>query len=693
MGIFVSQGAARAVLLAALIVAQALGSGLQPVQIFGWLFYPLAIISLRTIPVPDTPENSRFFKLDVATLIGALFVGLWAAHIKVLVRVDDGTAFPYLMSFLYTLAVSIVVLPAYFVDRILFVSARTAAAVAVGSAGRAAKEKGPENSDYVEEDDYNEYDIPASDSVWVQTRGHVLLNAKVVVKTVNKTISGFATSQLFVQLAFPTVLVALWKLWTLLGPIGSYGHPAYVNIVGDVRQFASVFGIDGLLFIMAWFGTASAELLGIGVGGFPILEKTSEEYTSNIVEDDDDDIEAGEILGSGSNVDDSAPLLFSRGIEAAAGAPSAKLGPLNLHIPTAQAVLYSIISPETHAPLPSTRRATNVFWLTLLIVVCMSGVRPMLQNGSWFQRPIGSQYGTVYSSDVRVGCVYNADPSRFTDDLFNRTKALVSGSPKDPTGKRVITRPQVVFWSETALYVDAQKGLDVKLIEEAKDLARALDIYLGVSYFSAFSNLKEKKHSDGNVTVVTPSNPHRNMFTLIDPRGRVILNHQKAHLMPIFDHGFQRAKHGTVSTAETDLLSTVGASIGFELDLPDFMNAAGEKTVEVLLQPSRSWGAVGLYQARSSALRAVEQGFALVRCSSNGISGVYGPFGETVEEHSTVDKGEIVMTVPVRITKVRTVYSDVKGWLFGWGILLLALFVTGWVAGVELWAKHGVKKY
>ncbi|KAI8804873.1 carbon-nitrogen hydrolase [Cladochytrium replicatum] len=693
MGIFVSQGAARAVLLAALVVAQALGSGLQPVQIFGWLFYPLAIITLRTIPVPDTPETSRFFKLDVATFIGALFLGLWAAHIKVLVRVDDGTAFPYLMSFLYTLAVSIVVLPAYFVDRILFVSARAAEAVAVGSGARAAKQKAPESSEYAEEEEYDEYDIPSSDSVLVQVRGRAIVQSKIVLKTVNKTISGFATSSLFVQLAFPTVSVALWKLWTLLGPIGSYGHPGYVNVVGDVRQFASVFGIDGLLFIMAWFGTASAELFGVGVGGFPIPEKASDVSTSNLVDDDDDDIEAGEILSSGSNFDDSAPLLFSRGIEAAAGTPSAKLGPLNLHIPTSQAVLYCVISPDTHAPLPSTRRATNVFWLTLLAVVCMSGVRPILQNGSWFQRPLGSQYGTVYSSDVRVGCVYNADPSPFSDELFNRTKALVAGSPKDPTGKRVITRPQVVFWSETALYVDASKGSDVKLIEEAKDFARALDIYLGVSYFSAFSNLKEKKHSDGNVTIVTPSNPHRNMFTLIDPRGRVILNHQKAHLMPIFDHGFQRATHGTVSTAETDLLSTVGASIGFELDLPDFMNAAGEKSVEVLLQPSRSWGAVGLYQARSSALRAVEQGFALVQCSSNGISGVYGPFGETFEEHSTLETGEIVMSIPVRITKVRTVYSDVKGWLFGWGLLLLTLFLTGWVAGVELWVKYGAKQY
>jgi len=46
--------------------------------------------------------------------------------------------------------------------------------------------------------------------------------------------------------------------------------------------------------------------------------------------------------------------------------------------------------------------------------------------------------------------------------------------------------------------------------------------------------------------------------------------------------------------------------------------------VDLLLQPSWTWGAILTRHMEGNAVRAVENGFSLLRCSSQGESGVVG---------------------------------------------------------------------
>ena len=49
--------------------------------------------------------------------------------------------------------------------------------------------------------------------------------------------------------------------------------------------------------------------------------------------------------------------------------------------------------------------------------------------------------------------------------------------------------------------------------------------------------------------------------------------------------------------------------------------------MDLLLQPSWTWGAILSRHMEGNAVRAVENGFSLLRCSSQGESGVVGGLG------------------------------------------------------------------
>jgi len=53
--------------------------------------------------------------------------------------------------------------------------------------------------------------------------------------------------------------------------------------------------------------------------------------------------------------------------------------------------------------------------------------------------------------------------------------------------------------------------------------------------------------------------------------------------------------------------------------------------VDIMVQPSWTWGPVGPLEFDTDAFRAVENGFTLLRCSSVGVSGVVSPFYRVLE--------------------------------------------------------------
>jgi len=78
----------------------------------------------------------------------------------------------------------------------------------------------------------------------------------------------------------------------------------------------------------------------------------------------------------------------------------------------------------------------------------------------------------------------------------------------------------------------------------------------------------------------------------------------------------------------------ISGTSGFDMDYASHIRAAGREQVDLMIQSSWTWGAFGARHAAGDAMRAVENGFTLLRCSSDGVTAVYSPQGETIATHT-----------------------------------------------------------
>ena len=101
----------------------------------------------------------------------------------------------------------------------------------------------------------------------------------------------------------------------------------------------------------------------------------------------------------------------------------------------------------------------------------------------------------------------------------------------------------------------------------------------------------------------------------------------------------------------------VSGTSGFDMDYPSLIRAAGREKVDLMIQSCWTWGAFGARHAAGDAMRAVENGFTLLRCSSDGVTAVYSPQGETIAQTYTGAGPQLVVWNDLQIPRrVFTLY-------------------------------------
>ncbi|GLC43321.1 hypothetical protein PLESTB_001340700 [Pleodorina starrii] len=192
----------------------------------------------------------------------------------------------------------------------------------------------------------------------------------------------------------------------------------------------------------------------------------------------------------------------------------------------------------------------------------------------------------------------------------------------------------------------------------------------------------------------TSARPARvtNHFVLLGPNGSTLWDYRKAFPVPIIEAQVV-AGPPRLPTAPSPY-GTLGGAICFDMDRPQYVRQAGAAGVALLLQPSWTWGAVGPRHFASDALRAIEDGFTIFRCSSDGVSGVVSPRGVAAHYLLTGEQDVLTFSLPLQ-PRVRTAYV-VFGWALEWAnlaaaVALLALLalprcrLARWVA----WSRSG----
>mmetsp|Transcript_32546 Transcript_32546/g.71833 ORF Transcript_32546/g.71833 Transcript_32546/m.71833 type:complete len:682 (+) Transcript_32546:94-2139(+) len=270
---------------------------------------------------------------------------------------------------------------------------------------------------------------------------------------------------------------------------------------------------------------------------------------------------------------------------------------------------------------------------------------------------------------LQVSCLVEEDAARGSEAwsrLWARTK------------ERLAAGDHLILWAEESVDVRSEEEEQMLIGEAAQLMGSAppgSTPLLGLSYQK----------------LVAEHGKFTNHFMLLDHKGQVAWNYVKAYPVPVVE--------GNIGAGPASLplydspFGRLSGAICFDYDHPMFMLQAAWSQVDMMLQPSWTWGSIGPRHMAGNAIRAIEGGFTIIRCSSEGVSGVVSPRGKITTQTITTASDLAVFYVPREPRRV-TLYSR-GGFTLEWANVIVAAalwVVLLWVSDARLaaalqWAR------
>jgi apolipoprotein N-acyltransferase len=239
------------------------------------------------------------------------------------------------------------------------------------------------------------------------------------------------------------------------------------------------------------------------------------------------------------------------------------------------------------------------------------------------------------------------------DDLFAASEREARGGAR------------IVAWPETGAGTLAEDA--AALIARAAAFAREHRVYLVMG-----------------VGVLTRTEPYlRNQSVLVDPDGNIAWTYDKAHPIPGMETLIPG--DGRVPVLDTPY-GRLASVICFDLDFPALARQAGRNDADVMLVPSNDWREFGRVHTEKATVRAIENGYSVVRPDTNGLSRAIDYQGRALAsaDFFTTDRQVIIANVP--ISGARTVYAAI-GDLFAWACVVALALITALVVMRTRWRR------
>ncbi|KAF7722657.1 hypothetical protein EC973_002867 [Apophysomyces ossiformis] len=295
-----------------------------------------------------------------------------------------------------------------------------------------------------------------------------------------------------------------------------------------------------------------------------------------------------------------------------------------------------------------------LYGLLMALVLTYGGAQVNIHKDSIFQE----SYKDYVPPSVPVGCLAGQTASQPIQNYtywFNRSTELVQKGAR------------IVLWSElTAFTADEEDETRFRAL--SKEFASRNNVYLAAAY-GTYNNP-----------------PLENKLILVSPKGEILIDYNKAHPVPIVE--LQPPGEPIVQYVDTEEFGRVGLAICFDYNFPQFIWQAGQNGVDLMLQASQTWGPMGTYHTQGNALRAVENGFTLFRCVTEGMSGVFEPTANGIftQKNPTIYDEIRLFYLPLQKHRV-TLYAYI-GDTFGYSCLIASILATGYLAWKEYKPKR-----
>ncbi|PSK98100.1 apolipoprotein N-acyltransferase [Murinocardiopsis flavida] len=170
----------------------------------------------------------------------------------------------------------------------------------------------------------------------------------------------------------------------------------------------------------------------------------------------------------------------------------------------------------------------------------------------------------------------------------------------------------------------------------------------------------------------------RNQAVLVGPDGAPSAVYDKAHPTPM--EAVAMEPGDGVLPARDTRHGRIGVAICYDADFPALMRQGGRAGVDLMLVPANDWSGIDRMHPERATLRAVENGYALVRQATNGIATAVDHQGRPLGRSDHDRTAQQTMTADVPSSGVPTLYSRI-GDTFAW---LCVAATTGAAAAVAL---------
>lgn len=235
--------------------------------------------------------------------------------------------------------------------------------------------------------------------------------------------------------------------------------------------------------------------------------------------------------------------------------------------------------------------------------------------------------------------------------------AIIDGDLLTRSQSEARAGAKIVVWPEAGAVTLEED--EAALIERGQVLAQQEQIYLAMGY-----------------VVLQYNTPYLdalyNRTVLIDPQGQVVWTYDKARPVPGMEEF--APGDGIVPVVDTPY-GRIANVICFDADFPDLMRQANG--VDLMLVPSNDWQGIVPMHTHHTAFRAIENGYSVVRQTSNGLAATYDYQGHVLaaSDYFVTDQQTMIAFIPVK--GVQTIY-EIVGDLFAWLCVAGMLFLSGW---------------
>ena len=216
-----------------------------------------------------------------------------------------------------------------------------------------------------------------------------------------------------------------------------------------------------------------------------------------------------------------------------------------------------------------------------------------------------------------------------------------------------------ILWQESAGFIPKEE--EKKFIDRAMTLAAQKKIYLLMTLWPVPEDF--------------PKRLIENKLLIIDTTGKIQATYFKSH--PAMPEPILKGM-GQIPVLETPY-GKIAPAICFDAEFQGFIRQAGKRHVDIMFIPANDWKEIDPLHTQMALVRAIENGFALVRPAGQGLSAVADNRGRIIASMDYFTTHEQILYADVPIQHSNTVYAftgDLFAWLCVAVSLAMILFVV-----------------